>query len=425
MAPLTSTDSCPPPELVTTEAARRLLDAPRWSLDPSLTFLNHGSYGALLHPVIQTQAAYRDRMERDPVRFFKADLEGLLDGVRDRLGEFLNCRPADLALMINATQALCTILHAAPIAPDDEILITDHEYQSLLNELERFAARTGARVVQANLPFPIDSPSRVVERVIEAISPRTRIVFISHITSGSALVLPVKPIVDECNRRGIDVVVDGAHSPGQIPVDVRALAPTYFVGSGHKWLGGPKGSAFVYVRPDRQSSLRPLALSSRANKIRPDRPRFLRDYDYFGTGDYTPLLALPQAIDSLGSLLPGGWPALMRRNHELILKARDLLCRTLAIQPPAPNSMIGSMASIPLPEPSPEACRRPTCYDDPLQDALLERHGIVAPVWRIGPREQRIIRISAQAYNTFPQYERLACALTEELAREQSMRASA
>lgn len=406
------------PEFVTTPAARRVLDAPRWGLDPSLTFLNHGSYGALLRPVAQAQSAYRERMERDPVTFFKADLEPLLDGVRERLGAFLNCRPNDLALFANATIALATILNATPLQPGDEIVITDHEYQSLLNELERISARTGARVVRAPVPFPIASPDLVAERVIAAITPRTRLVFVSHITSGSALVLPVKTIVDACNRCGVDVVVDGAHAPGHIPVDIRALGPTYYVGSGHKWLSAPKGSGFVYVRPDRQPTFRPLALSSRVHKVRPERALFLRDYDYFGTGDYTALLSIPQAIEASGSIFPGGWPALMRHNHELAVRARGLLCRTLGIAEPAPESMVGSMASIPLPEASPEAAARPTRYDDPLQDALFERHRIVVPIWRIGPNEQRIVRISAQAYNALHQYEHLAHALREELARE-------
>lgn len=407
-----------PPEIVTTDAARRLLDTPRWGLDPSLTFLNHGSYGALPRPVAQAQAAYRDRMERDPVTFFKADLEGLLDGVRERLGAFLNCRPNDLALVTNATIALCTILNATPLAPGDEILITDHEYQSLLNELERVCARTGARVVAAPIPFPNTDPATVAERVIAAITPRTRLVFVSHITSGSALVLPVKPIVEACTRCGIDVVVDGAHAPGQVPVDIRALAPTYYVGSGHKWLSAPKGSGFVYVRPDRQGTFRPLALSSRVHKVRPERSLFLRDYDYFGTGDYSALLSIPQAIESMGSLLPGGWPALMRHNHDLIMRGRGLVCRALGIPEPAPELMVGTMASIPLPPCPPEVQAQPTRFDDPLQDALLERHGIVTPIWTVGPNAQRIVRISAQAYNAIPQYEHLAHALREELARE-------
>ncbi|MDX2131779.1 MAG: aminotransferase class V-fold PLP-dependent enzyme [Planctomycetota bacterium] len=398
---------------------------PRWLLDPSLTFLNHGSYGALLEPVARAQAAYRERMERDPVRFFKVDLEGLLDGVRESLGAFLNCRPTDLALLPNATVALCTILHAADLRAGDEVVITDHEYQSLLNELDRLREERGVRVVQAAIPFPGTTPRAVVEAVCGAITPRTRLVFVSHVTSGSALVLPVKAIVDECNRRGVDVVVDGAHAPGQVPVDVRGLAPTYYVGSGHKWLSAPKGSAFVYVRPDRQARFRPLALSSRAHKVRPDRSRFLRDFDYFGTTDYSALLSIPQALESMGRLLPGGWPALMHANRTRLLQARTRLCAALGIDEPAPASMVGCMASLPLPEPAADAAGRPTRYDDPLQDALFERHRMVAPVWRVGPKDYRIVRISSQVYVDDADFDRFAGALREELAREHPVRVTA
>lgn len=396
-----------------------------WSLDPALTFLNHGSYGSVPAAAAERLAELRARCERDPVRFFKADLEGLLDSVRAALGDFLNCRPADLALVPNATIALATILANTPLQPGDEILITDHEYQSLLNELERVAVRTGARVVQAPIPFPGTTPQAVVDSFLSAITPRTRLAIISHVTSASALVLPVTPIVREFNRRGIDIVVDGAHSPGQVPVDVRGLDPTYFVGSGHKWLCGPKGSAFLYVRPDRQPAFRSLYLSSRAHKDRPARPRFLRDFDYHGTADYTPILALPAAIKAVGEMLPGGWPAVMRHNQALALKARDALCRALGIPPPAPDSMLGAMASVPLPEPAPALADRPTAYDDALQDELLARHGIQVPIWRLNAGNQRILRLSAHLYNTPDHYQRLAGALTEELAREKAVRASA
>jgi len=412
----------PPISLDLADDSSRVISSPRWGLDPTLTFLNHGSYGALLHPVSQAQAAYRERLERDPVRFFKVDLEGLLDGVRERLGGFLNCRPADLAPVANATIALCTILKNTPLKAGDEILITDHEYQSLINELGRVCEQTGARVVVAKIPFPIASPEVVTERFMSAVTPRTRIAFISHITSASSLIFPVAGIVREFNRRGIDLVVDGAHAPGQIPVDVGGLNPAYYIGSGHKWLGAPKGSGFMYVRADKQASFRALWLSSRVHKVRPERAMYLRDYDYFGTGDYSPILSMPQAIESAGSLLPGGWPALMRANHELAVIGRGVVARALGVEPASPESMMGSMATVPLPDPDSSLAARPTCYDDPLQDALYERHRIVVPIWRLG--DQRVVRLSAYLYNSPEQYEQLASALVDELARERSLRAT-
>jgi isopenicillin-N epimerase len=400
-----------------------------WQLDPTLCFLNHGSYGAVLRPVTLAQQAYRDRMERDPVRFFKVDLEPLMDGVRTSLAGFLNCRPLDIAPVSNATIAISTILANANLQPGDEVLITDHEYQSLSNELERVCARTGARVVRAVIPFPIADQAIVAERFLGAVTPRTRLAFISHITSATSLIFPVAPVLAELNRRGIDTVLDGAHSVGQLPLDLTALAPAYFVGSGHKWLSAPKGTGFLVVRPDRQGAFRTLALSSRAAKIRPDRALFLRDFDYMGTADYTPILAMSNAVAEMGGLLPGGWPALMRKNHDLIMKGRAIVCDALGIDEPCPERMVGSMCTLPLPEPSPELANRPTEYDDALQDALYHNHRIVTPVWRFGTNPataQRVLRVSAQLYNRVEQYEQLAQALRIELARERgTIRASA
>src|ERR1051325_2472942 len=188
-----------------------------WSLDPTLTFLNHGSYGAVPKAALKAQASIRERVERDPVRFYKVDLEGLLDDMREKLGAFIGCRADDLAPCANATYALCHILYATDVKAGDEVLITDHEYSSLTNELERICAKTGAKVVTAKIPFPVHSPEQVVEAFMACVTRKTRIAFISHISSGSSLVFPVAPIVREFNERGIDIVVDGAHSPGQIP----------------------------------------------------------------------------------------------------------------------------------------------------------------------------------------------------------------
>lgn len=406
--------------------AAPVIDHTAWCLDPTLTFLNHGSYGCCLREVLDAQTEIRARMERDPVRFFKVDLERLMDGVRRRLGEFLNCDAQDLAPVANATIALATILHNTPFREGDEVLVTDHEYSSGTNELDRLCPQLGVRVVRARVPFPIAGPQQVVDAVLGAVTSRTRLVLISHLTSATSLIFPVEPIVAELNRRGIDVIVDGAHTPGQIPVDIRAIDPTYYVCSLHKWVSAPKGTAFMYVRKDKQRDFRTVVLSSRADKVRPDRALYLRDFDYMGTADYSGLLTIPAALDAMGALVPGGWPEVMRRNHALALRAREIVCRAIGVTPPAPESMIGTMASIILPPADPEFASRPTIYDDPLQDALLDRHRIQIPVWPFGGTHGtpalRLLRVSAQVYNWPEQYRKLGEALTKELGAERSYR---
>lgn len=397
-----------------------------WRLEPELSFLNHGSYGAVPIEVAEAQAAMRERIERDPVRFYKADLEALMDEMRRAVGRFLNCPASDLAPFSNATHAICTVLNSIAFNPGDEVIVTDHEYMSVINELQRLSGRSGLKVVVAPIPFPIDDQTAVFNSIASRITPRTRLVLFSHITSVTSLIFPAERLVRECERAGIDVFVDATHAPGQIPVDVGAMRPTYWVGSGHKWLSAPKGTGFLYVRPDRQEGFRPLALTSRAHKVREDRPLFLRDFDYMGTDDYSAILALPAAIRFFENLLPGGLPEAMRRNHELILAGRDIVCGRLGarfgISPTCPDGMTGSMVTLLLPEPSAALAGRPTLYDDPLQDAMAANHRVQAPIWRLSSDNRRVIRLSAQVYNTEADFERCADALAEELALEHPMR---
>lgn len=397
-----------------------------WELDPAVTFLNHGSYGAVPVQVREAHDALRRRMEREPVRFFKVDLERLMDEMRVTLGQFLNADPACLAPVANATIALSTILANTRFEPGDEVLVTDHEYASGINELARMTPRNGVKVVTVQIPLPCSGPEVALQRVLDAITPRTRMVMISHITSPTSLILPVEPVVRRCRELGIDCLVDGTHAPGQIPVDVAALKPTYYVGSGHKWLSAPKGTGFMYVAPEKHEGFRTLALSSRAAKVRPERALFLRDFDYMGTDDYTNLIAIKSAIEVLGSLLPGGWDELRQRNHDMVVRGRRIVADAVApfypgMNPACPESMVGTMATILLPDASPAMAMRPTLYDDALQDALIEKHRVAVPIWRLASTQQRVLRISAQVYNRIEDYEILAGALREELALERSV----
>jgi isopenicillin-N epimerase len=389
--------------------------AAHWALDPAVTFLNHGSFGACPTAVLEAQQRLRRELEAEPVRFLARELDDRLDTARAALAAFLGADADDLAFVPNATTGVNAVVRSLPFAQGDELLATDHSYNACRNALEFVAGRTGARVVIATIPFPLDSPERVVEAVLDRVTPRTRLALIDHVTSPTGLILPVARLITELAARGVETVVDGAHAPGMLPLELRTLGAAYYSGNCHKWLCAPKGAGFLYVRRDRQAEVRPVTISHGANAGRPDRSRFRLEFDWTGTVDPTASLVVPEAIRFMGSLVPGGWPALMRRNRELALDARRVLIKTLGIEPPSPEDMIGSLASIPLPDGAPAediAWRRP----DPIQAALFARHGIEVPVmsWPAAPK--RLLRISTQLYNEAGDYERLAQALGTLLA---------
>lgn len=384
-----------------------------WTLDPDVTFLNHGSFGATPKPVLEAQSAFRAQLEREPVRFFNRELEPLLDEVRGTLGAFLGADPAGLAFVPNATAGVNAVLRSLDLDKFDELLVTTHEYNACRNTLEYVAGLAGAKVVLVDIPFPIASADVIVERVLERVTDRTRLLLIDHITSQTALVFPIERLIAQLAARGIDTLVDGAHAPGSIPLDLRALGAAYYAGNLHKWVCAPKGAAFLYVRENRRAGIRPVSISHGANSTRRDRGRFLIEFDWTGTFDPTAWLAVPAALQFIPALVDGGWPEVMRRNHELALQGRDILCQALGIDAPAPDDMLASMASLPLPDGT--ATTAPPLYGDPVQDLLLFEDHIEVPFvpWPQPPK--RLIRISAYLYNHPTDYETLAAALRERL----------
>jgi isopenicillin-N epimerase len=319
-----------------------------WRLDPTVTFLNHGSFGACPDDVLAGQREWRDRMERDPIAVLGRDLEGHLDRARDALAAFLGADAAGLAFVPNATTGVNAVLRSLRFEPGDELLTSDHEYNATLNTIRAIADRDGARVVQAAIPFPSAGPDEIVDAVLAVVTPRTRLAVLSHVTSPTALVLPMERLVRELDDRGIDTLVDGAHGPGMVPLSLDALGAAYYAGNGHKWLCAPKGSGFLWVRAARRERIHPTIVSHGANDQRTDRSRYRLEFDWVGTADPTPALTMPAAIDWVGRLEPGGWPGVMAANHAMALAARDRLAAALGVPPPAPDALIGSMTAVPI-----------------------------------------------------------------------------
>ena len=390
---------------------RPAADPRRWLLDPQIDFLNHGSFGACLRSVIAVQDQWRQRMERQPVQFFVRELETLLDHARAALARFVGARSDDLVFVPNATAGVNTVLRSLRFRRGDELLVTNHEYNACRNALDFVAETSGAKVVTAPIPFPLRDAGQAFAALANRVTRRTRLLLIDHITSPTGLVLPLEQWIPWLTQRGVEVLVDGAHAPGMIPLRLGRLGAAYYAGNCHKWLGAPKGAAFLWVHPNHQSRIRPLAISHGANSPRSDRSRFQIEFGWTGTSDPSAWLTVPEALRQMAALLPGGWPAIRRRNRRLALAAQAILARTLGVEPPAPPAMVGSLAALPLPDAPDAAPPRSPLYADPLQDRLLQRARIEVPIlpWPAPPR--RLLRISAQLYNHSGQYQRLAEAL--------------
>jgi isopenicillin-N epimerase len=382
-----------------------------WALDPRTVYLNHGAFGACPRAVLEFQRTIRDRLERGPVQFFVRDLEPLLDEARAALADFLGADPAGLVFVPNATAGVNTVLRSLQFKRGDELLVTDHEYNACRNALNFIAERSGARVVMAKVPFPLKSKQEVVEAVLSRVTSRTRLALLDHVTSQTGLVLPIAALVGKLAQHGVETLVDGSHAPGMVPLNLRQLGAAYYTGNCHKWLCAPKGAGFLWTRRDRRESIRPLAISHGANSPRTDRSRYLIEFGWTGTNDPSAWLSVPEALRFVGSLLPGGWPAIRKRNRALALAARTLLCDALQIDPPCPDEMIGALAAVPLSDGTDAKPPKSPLYLDPLQERLLADHRIEVPIipWPAPPK--RLLRISAQLYNSMPQYERLVAAL--------------
>lgn len=382
-----------------------------WTLDPDLVFLNHGSFGATPRAVLDHQQALRSEMERSPVRFLWNRLPERLDAARQELAGFLKAPPEGLAFVTNATSAVNAIVRSVDLRPGDEILTTDHAYNACLCTLEAAAARHSARVITARVPFPLDDPGSIVEAILAGVTPRTRLALIDHVTSPTALVLPIHRIVRELESRGIDTLVDGAHAPGMTDLDLSELRPAWYTGNLHKWVCAPKGAAFLWAREDHREKLLPPVISHGWNTPRPGSTRYHDLFDWTGTFDPTAWLAVPEAIRFIGSLDPDGWPGVRRKNRELLLAARRELLSMLSLEAPCPESMLGSLATLPLPL----ALRLPGLPSpDPLQVRLYEIHRTEIPVMPFGG--ERWLRISAHLHNSPDDYRHLAAALQSEAA---------
>ncbi len=371
-------------------------------LDPDILYFNHGSFGACPRPVFESYQRWQCELEREPVQFLARRAPDLLAEARTALAEFLGCLADEVVYFTNPTTVLNMVARSLDLKPDDEILTTDHEYGALNRTWRFICNRRGARYIRQPIPLPLTTPEAFLDRLWEGVTERTRILFLSHITSPTALRFPVAAVCRRAREDGLLCIVDGAHAPGQIPLDLKALGADIYAGACHKWLCAPKGSAFLYARREVQDLLQPLVVSWGWEAEKPGPSRFIDYHEWQGTRDLAAFLATPAAIRFQHE---HNWAAVRERCHQLASEVRQRILDMTNLPPICPDSQdwYAQMFAVRLPELDVAA----------LQRQLYETHRIevVAHRWNGQP----LMRVSIQGYNDRSDCDRLNQALEEVL----------
>jgi isopenicillin-N epimerase len=369
-------------------------------LDPGVVFLNHGSFGACPREVFERYQAWQRELERQPVEFLARRLPALLADVRERLAAYVDARPDDLVLVPNATSAVNAVARSLRLNPGDEIVATDHEYGACDLLWRHVCERSGARYVRAELPIPLPAdPTAVADTVLARVTARTRAVFVSHVTSPTALVLPVATIAARAREAGVMTIVDGAHGPGQVPLSLETLGVDVYAGNCHKWLCAPKGAGFLWAREELQDSIDALVIGWGYG----EDATFVSRHTLAGTRDPAAYLAVPDAIDWQRD---HDWDTVRDRCHELARAARARLAELTGLEPLTPDSREHFVQMV--------AARLPDVDADALQRRLFDEHHLEVPAsrnWNGTP----LLRASFQGYNDESDVERLLAALRAEL----------
>jgi isopenicillin-N epimerase len=369
-------------------------------LDPSVVFLNHGSFGAAPKPVFEAYQKWQLRLERQPVLFLGRELDGLLKESRQVLGAYLNADVEDLVYIPNATHGVNIIAHSLQLKPGDEILTTDHEYGACDYTWKFIFDKVGAKYIHQPIPLPVQSAQEIVDQFWMGVTPWTKVIYLSHITSPTALRMPVELICKRAKEAGILTVIDAAHTPGQIPVDLQALDADFVFGNCHKWMLNVKGSAFLYVRRELQHLIYPLIVSWGYNPT-PETTtgsRFIDLFQWTGTKDPTAALTVPTAIKFMQE---HNWDEVRIECHNLLRHGIERICNLVNMPPlyPLDSDLYGQMGIAPLPLSNLAV----------LKKRLYDEHKIEVPL--IQWQDKQFVRISVQAYNSQEDVDALVNAL--------------
>ena len=358
-----------------------------------ITFLNHGSFGACPRSVFAQYQDWQRQLEDQPVAFLLRERQSRMAQARQHIAAFLHVRADDIVFATNATSGMNIALRSLPLAAGDEILTSDHEYGAIDRLLDYKAAKSGARIVRHQVALPYTSDEDFIDALFAKATPRTRAIVLSHITSPSALIFPIAEICRRARQQGILTIIDGAHAPGQLPLDLEAIGADCYAGNFHKWLCAPKGAGFLHARAEHHRWIEPLVISHGWR----EGSDFVERNEWGGTRDIAAFLSVPAAIDFL---LENDWQGIMARGHALAAEAQARICQRYGL-PPLSQNHFAQMVTIPL----------PPCDTARLKERLYDDYRIEIPVGEFMGRRQ--LRLSAAAYNHPDDLERLLAALAD------------
>jgi isopenicillin-N epimerase len=363
------------------------MNTSQFLLDPTITFLNHGSFGACPQPIFDEYQRFQRELELDPVHFIQKKLPVYLKQAKAPLAEFIGCNPKDFFFVPNPTVAINTVMRSLQLQPGDEILATNHEYGAMDRTWHFYCKKSGAKYVRQPITLPLVSKEQIIEEFWKGYTSKTKVVFLNHISSSTALIFPVKEICEKAQELGLITIVDGAHVPGHIDLDLADLNPDFYTGTLHKWMLAPKGSSFLYVKKEFQDDIDPLVVSWGYESLAPSESRFLDYHEYQGTNDHSAFLCTPTVINFLKE---NDWKTKSEACKQIVFDNYQRFCDLLQTQPIAPITaeFLGQMASIPVKTSKPAE----------LKDLLYDQYRVQIPVMPLN--DKVYLRYSINAYNT-------------------------
>ena len=371
----------------------------QFMLDPDIIHLNHGSYGSLPKPIFNSLLTWQKKLEFNPTKHLGFDLYNYLEKSRIALSNYVHCNKDDIAFFPNPSTALNTVIKSLDLKPGDEILSSNHEYGALDKTWNYMCKKTGIKYIQTSIPLPLTSNEDFINRFLENITKKTKIIFLSHITSSTGLIFPVKEICNIAKEKNIISIIDGAHVPGHINLNIKKLDPDVYTGACHKWMCSPKGTAFLYVKKKLQNIIDPLVISWGYESDNPGTSQFLDYLEWQGTNDMSSYLTIPDTINFLDK---NNWKDVAKKCKELNLWARNEVHQLLGIDPISDDKFLGQMSSIPI--------RSKDILQDQIKFYLKYKIQIPFIKWH----DKEFFRISIQAYNSKEDIVKLLEALKKE-----------